>query len=77
MLFTADRSVPAPNLYLDCGPIDRFRIPFPAAEDIFAVMDVSDSTTLFKNRGLKATIYARNAIREYWIVNCVDHQIES
>lgn len=76
MLLTADQSVPAPDLYLYRGPIDRFRNRFPAAEDVHAVMEVSDNATLFKNRGLKATIYARNAIPEYWIINCVDRQIE-
>lgn len=76
MLFTADQSVPAPDLYLYRGPMDQFRHRFPAAADMNVVMEVSDNATLFKSRGLKATIYARNAIPEYWIVNCVDRQVE-
>ncbi len=39
-------------------------------------MEVSDDILLIKNRGPKAEIYARNRISEYWIVNCVDRQIE-
>jgi len=76
MLFTADRSVPAPDIYLYRGPIHRFRDRFPSAEDMLVGMEVAHYSTLSKCRGPKAGIYARNTIPEYWIVNCVDRQIE-
>lgn len=43
--------------------------------DAVLVIEISDST-LRKDRGLKAAIYAEAGIEEYWIVNLVDRVLE-
>ena len=47
----------------------------PNASEISLLIEVSD-TTLAKDRGLKAQIYATESIQEYWIVNLMDRTIE-
>lgn len=39
------------------------------------IIEVSD-TTLAYDRGRKASLYASRAIRDYWVVNLVDHCLE-
>ncbi len=39
------------------------------------IVEVSDSTLRY-DRGRKASLYARAGVRDYWIVNLVDRQIE-
>ncbi|HET6423162.1 MAG TPA: Uma2 family endonuclease [Planctomycetaceae bacterium] len=70
-----DTGAPEPDLTVSEGPGSRYRTQKPTANDIFVVIEVSDST-LQKDRGTKLRMYARNQIREYWLVNCVDRQIE-
>jgi Uma2 family endonuclease len=69
------RSAPEPDLAVVVGPDARYLDDNPAAADTLLVIEVSDST-LAKDRGSKLRAYARNGIREYWIVNCVDRWIE-
>jgi Uma2 family endonuclease len=38
-------------------------------------LEVSDSTLRY-DRGRKSSLYARAGIRDYWIVNLVDRQVE-
>ena len=47
----------------------------PNAGEILLLVEVSDST-LAKDRGLKARIYASESVQEYWIVNLVDRLLE-
>ncbi len=47
----------------------------PAPADIALVIEVADSS-LDGDRADKCRIYARAGIREYWIVNLVDTQVE-
>lgn len=47
----------------------------PNASEILLLIEVSD-TTLAKDRGLKAQIYAKESIQEYWIINLVDRMLE-
>ena len=47
----------------------------PKPEDILLLFEVSD-TTLSKDRGEKAELYAEAGIRDYWIVNINDQCIE-
>lgn len=69
------RSAPEPDLAIVQGEIERYRAQNPSASDTYVVIEVSDST-LATDRGHKLRIYARAAIREYWIVNCVDRQVD-
>jgi Uma2 family endonuclease len=68
-------SEPEPDIAVVVGPVHRYRENHPVPAEVFLVIEVSDST-LAKDRGPKLRAYARNGIREYWLVNCVDRQIE-
>jgi Uma2 family endonuclease len=68
-------SVPEPDLSIVLGPRSRFRAQHPVPAEIQWVVEVSD-LTLERDRGLKLRAYARSSIREYWIVNLIDRQIE-
>jgi Uma2 family endonuclease len=47
----------------------------PRPDEIFLIVEVADAT-LAKDKGLKLRNYAREGIREYWVVNLVDETIE-
>ena len=47
----------------------------PIADDAELVIEVADST-LENDRGYKARMYAFSGIREYWIINLQDNQVE-
>jgi Uma2 family endonuclease len=47
----------------------------PKPEDVLLLLEVSD-TTLSKDRGEKAELYAEAGIRDYWIININDQCIE-
>jgi Uma2 family endonuclease len=47
----------------------------PEPDDILLVVEVSDSS-LAKDRGLKAGLYAAAGIADYWIVNIPDRTVE-
>lgn len=70
-----DSGAPEPDFTLAMGPGARYRDAKPIPSEIFLVIEVSDST-LRHNQRIKLRTYARNGIREYWIINCVDRQIE-
>jgi Uma2 family endonuclease len=69
-----ERSQPQPDIALQDPACDREpRHPFP--EEIFLVIEVSDSTVRY-DREDKRPAYARQGIREYWIVNLEDNVFE-
>ncbi|MFO0951146.1 MAG: Uma2 family endonuclease [Isosphaeraceae bacterium] len=45
-----------------------YSLAHPRPEDVFLLIEVSDSS-LAKDRGLKARLYAEAGIRDYWVVN--------
>ncbi len=47
----------------------------PTPEDVLLVVEVSDSS-LDKDRGLKARLYAEAGITDYWVVNVKDRCVE-
>ena len=49
--------------------------PLDPLRDVALVVDVSDSS-LARDRGFKARLYAQLGIREYWIVNLRDRTLE-
>jgi Uma2 family endonuclease len=53
----------------------RYRTERPAAEDVLLVIEVADSS-LAKDRGVKARLYAEAGIADYWIVNLPERTIE-
>ncbi len=52
-----------------------YRTTRPAGSDVLLIIEVSESSLAFDRRE-KSELYASAGIREYWIVNLVDHCIE-
>ncbi|MFM9963781.1 MAG: Uma2 family endonuclease [Planctomycetaceae bacterium] len=72
-LETSD-SVPKPDLAIVRGGILDYADRHPTGVDTALVIEVAD-TSLGSDRE-KRRLYARAGIREYWIINLVDSQIE-
>ena len=68
-------SEPEPDLAIVRG-LARTRLGrHPRPDEVVLVVEVAD-TSLDRDRGAKARIYARAGIPVYWIVNVVDRQLE-
>jgi Uma2 family endonuclease len=70
-----DHSEPQPDLMLLRPAADDYDTRHPAPEDVFLLIEVSDST-LETDRELKLPVYARAGIAEVWIVNLVNGTLE-
>ena len=66
-------SEPEPDVAVVRGRREDYGTQHPQTAAL--IVEVSD-TTLSSDRRRKASLYARAGIRDYWIVNLVDHQIE-
>jgi Uma2 family endonuclease len=66
-------SVPEPDLYW-AGRRD-YRVRRPEASDIWLLIEVSESS-LAKDLGRKARLYARAGIADYWIINVAGRTVE-
>ena len=64
---------PQPDIVLYDLELDDTELPLP--ENIYLVIEVSDST-LKDDRTTKLINYAREGIKEYWIVNLIHNQLE-
>ena len=62
------RSELQPDLALLRPPVARYEAALPSPADVFLLVEVSDST-LARDRDVKAPIYARHGIPEYWLVD--------
>ena len=71
---TAD-SQPEPDLAVARGQARDFLERHPGPTEVPLVIEVADSS-LARDRGLKARVYARAGIPNYWIVNLVDRVVE-
>ena len=71
---TLDNSEPQPDLAIIQLPRDIYSQHHPYPENIYWLIEISNSTLQF-DRTTKATIYARNGIREYWIVDLVNRKL--
>jgi Uma2 family endonuclease len=71
----ADCSEPQPDLMLVKPAPDFYRSRYPGPEDVFLVIEVSDSTVEI-DRGEKLPVYGRAGIAEVWIVNLADGTLE-
>jgi Uma2 family endonuclease len=69
------RSEPQPDLALLRFQADFYASAHPQAEDVYLLIEVSDSTLEY-DRTVKAPTCAQAGITEYWIVNLVDDVIE-
>jgi Uma2 family endonuclease len=71
--FTDHESMPEPDIVW--VKRRRYRKAHPTDADVGLVIEVADSS-LRKDRGVMADLYADAGIAEYWIVNCLDNCIE-
>jgi Uma2 family endonuclease len=62
------RNQPKPDVSLLAPPRRRYATRHPQPDDILLVVEVAD-TTLRYDTNVKLPIYARQAIRETWIVD--------
>lgn len=72
---TTDDSEPEPDIAAVRGTERAFNTRHPGPEDAALVIEIADSS-LRRDRGRKKRLYARARVREYWIVNLVDRQVE-
>jgi len=62
------RSEPEPDIVVSRARRDYYASAHPTAEDVYLVIEVSDST-LALDRGVKLPIYAEQGLAEVWIVD--------
>ena len=67
---------PEPDLAVVRGGEDDYAQRHPLPDDIALIVEVAESS-LTRDRGEKADVYARAGIAVYWIINLVDRQIEA
>jgi Uma2 family endonuclease len=70
-----DRSEPQPDVMLNALPAEQYAKAHPTPEESLLVIEISKSSLAF-DRGRKLRAYARRGVREYWIVNLVEEQVE-
>lgn len=70
-----DFSEPEPDLVLAKPPRETYFKGHPKSEDIFLIVEISDSTLSF-DRNAKADAYARAGIIQYLIVNVQNSTVE-
>jgi len=69
------RSEPEPDYILATYRDDDYLNGHPEVNDIHLLIEVSDKT-LRKDREVKMVLYAQAGIKEYWIVNLIERQLE-
>jgi len=68
-------SAPQPDLAVVARRADFFSQAHPTPADIHLLIEIADSSVNYDLR-IKTSIYARSAVREYWIVDLVHDVIE-
>lgn len=71
----SEHSEPEPDLAIVKCKDDFYMDGHPSANEVFFLIEVSD-TTLEKDREVKLPIYAQAGVKEYWIVNLNQEEIE-
>jgi Uma2 family endonuclease len=69
-----DKSQPQPDIALLDSAVSKAR-RHPCPSDLFLIVEVSDSTVAY-DREDKAPAYARNGVREFWLLNLADNHLE-
>jgi Uma2 family endonuclease len=70
-----DLSQPEPDVLVLKPREDDYERSHPAPADVLLLVEVSDSTIDY-DRNVKALLYARVGVREMWIVNLPERQLE-
>ncbi|MCB1229184.1 MAG: Uma2 family endonuclease [Verrucomicrobiae bacterium] len=68
-------SLPEPDLMLLRPTTDHYKSAHPIPEDVYLVIEVSDSSLIF-DRETKLPLYAKAGIEEAWILNVPQKQLE-
>jgi Uma2 family endonuclease len=71
-----DTSEPEPDAAVLTRPASDFLDETPEAMYVSLIIEVSDTTLRF-DRNTKATLYARNGVPEYWVIDIEGRQIFS
>jgi Uma2 family endonuclease len=69
----SQKSEPEPDIAVVKGEIRDFIDSHPASAEL--IIEVSDTTLLY-DRKRKGSLYAKNNIQDYWIVNLKDRRLE-
>lgn len=70
-----DRSLPQPDYAVLVPRPDHYRTAHPRPHEVLLLIEVADNSLEY-DRDVKRALYARNGIRELWIVNLVDGDVE-
>jgi Uma2 family endonuclease len=68
-------SEPVPDVAIVRPPLERYLAHHPYPEDIFLVIEYSN-TTLAKDLGEKKDAYAEAGVQEYWVVDLKNRQLK-
>ncbi|MBT9315206.1 Uma2 family endonuclease [Leptothoe spongobia] len=74
-IMLSEHSEPSPDVVVAKYRQDDYLERHPGPDDCWAVMEISDST-LGYDRGNKLSLYAESGVRQYWIFNLVNRQLE-
>ena len=69
-------SEPQPDLVLLCPPEHVYRAAHPGPADVLLVIEIADSSLRY-DRDVKASLYARHGIGEYWLVDLAASTVTS
>jgi Uma2 family endonuclease len=72
---TTPDSEPEPDLLVVSGAVGRYLHHHPGPGEVLLVVEVADSS-IERERGIKADLYARAGFPFYWIVNLVNSTLE-
>jgi Uma2 family endonuclease len=73
MVILSEESQPEPDFML--VPLELYENRKPYPHEVVLVIEISDST-LQRDQVKKQRIYARNKIKDYWIINVQESQLE-
>ena len=74
-IWLGSQSEPQPDFALLRNHPRRYRDRLPGPQDILLIIEIADNSLRY-DREVKAPLYARAGLPEYWIVNLADRQIE-
>jgi len=69
-----NRSEPEPHIAVVKLDANEYSLRHPESEDIYLLIEVADST-ITKDRKHKSSIYAKNQVLEYWILDLQRRQV--
>lgn len=68
-------SEPQPDLVVLSARSDFYKNTHPTAEDVLLLIEISD-TSLKYDREVKIPLYAKNGIKELWLINLEEKRLE-